>query len=45
MLPAMLLALVTGIMLRHTNADHSIDKGVAFAAKPMLRIGVQLIGA
>lgn len=43
--PAMLLALVFGLALNRLNAMPVFKSGIAFGAKPVLRIGVALLGA
>ena len=44
-LPAMLMALVIGLALSRLNSIASLRPGIAFGAKPVLRIGVALLGA
>jgi uncharacterized integral membrane protein (TIGR00698 family) len=44
-LPAMLMALVIGLALNRLNAVPTLKPGIAFGAKPVLRIGVALLGA
>lgn len=43
--PAMLLALVFGLALNRLNAMPVLRSGIAFGAKPVLRVGVALLGA
>ncbi|MFK7793053.1 MAG: YeiH family protein [Devosiaceae bacterium] len=43
--PAMLLALVFGLALNRLNTMPVFKSGIAFGAKPVLRIGVALLGA
>lgn len=43
--PAMLLALVFGLALNRLNSNATLKPGIAFGAKPVLRIGVALLGA
>ena len=44
-LPAMLMALVIGLALNRFNANPALRPGIAFGAKPVLRVGVALLGA
>lgn len=43
-LPAMLMALVIGLALNRLNSVPTLRPGIAFGAKPVLRIGVSLLG-
>ncbi|MEM1284035.1 MAG: putative sulfate exporter family transporter [Pseudomonadota bacterium] len=43
--PAMLLALVFGLAINRVNTVPALKPGIAFGAKPVLRIGVALLGA
>jgi uncharacterized integral membrane protein (TIGR00698 family) len=43
--PAMLLALVLGLALNRLNRSAALRPGIAFGAKPVLRVGVALLGA
>ncbi|MEM1289308.1 MAG: putative sulfate exporter family transporter [Pseudomonadota bacterium] len=43
--PAMLLALIFGLALNRLNDMPLLKPGIAFGAKPILRIGVALLGA
>ncbi|EFO33308.1 membrane protein [Roseibium sp. TrichSKD4] len=42
--PAMLLALLLGIALNFLSSDPQCKEGIAFAARPLLRIGIVLLG-
>lgn len=44
-LPAMLMALVLGLMLNFLSQVQQCKAGIAFGAKPVLRMGVALLGA
>lgn len=44
-LPAMLMALVLGLMLNFLSQVPQCQAGIAFGAKPVLRMGVALLGA
>lgn len=44
-LPAMLMALVLGLMLNFLSQVPQCKAGIAFGAKPVLRMGVALLGA
>ena len=44
-LPAMLLALLFGLALNTLNRNNALRAGIAFGAKPVLRMGVALLGA
>ncbi|MEM6913888.1 MAG: putative sulfate exporter family transporter [Pseudomonadota bacterium] len=44
-LPAMLMALVIGLALNKLNSNATLKPGIVFGAKPVLRIGVALLGA
>ena len=43
--PAMLLALVFGMALNRLNRSPMLQPGISFGAKPLLRVGVALLGA
>ncbi len=42
--PAMLMALLLGMALNFLSSTPATQEGIAYAAKPMLRIGVALLG-
>ena len=43
--PTLLYALLFGMALHHLSADERCQPGISFAARPVLRLGVALLGA